>query len=106
MADDSNIPIKMYFTEVSFDSIQIKETNSLFNQMPTSLELSSDEVDQLIAAGYERFAELLHAARSGGELDGETWLDGLFRAVEGATSGRSDGPDDDWTALLLERVAI
>jgi serine phosphatase RsbU (regulator of sigma subunit) len=47
--------------------------------------------------GYAAFAELLDGASS----DPSEWLDGLLERVRAATS---PALEDDWTALLLERV--
>ena len=51
MADKEELPLNMYFAEVTFDDIQAKEASSVFNNMPTSLELDNDAVDKLIASG-------------------------------------------------------
>ena len=50
-ADRGDFPLNVYFSEVSFDHIQLSDVSSMFNKMPTSLELNNREVDQLIAAG-------------------------------------------------------
>ena len=42
---------KVYFIEVGFRDIPIKEVNRLFNNLPTSLELNDEEIDKLIATG-------------------------------------------------------
>jgi serine phosphatase RsbU (regulator of sigma subunit) len=47
--------------------------------------------------GYAAFAELLDGASS----DPSEWLDGLLERVRAATS---PALEDDWTALMLERV--
>jgi len=49
-ADETNQPIKLFFSEVTFDHIRLDDASSILNNMPTSLELSNNEVDQLIAA--------------------------------------------------------
>jgi NTE family protein len=58
------LPLQIFFSEVTFDHVQSQEAQSILNNMPTSLELSDREVDQLIAAGrlllrrepsYQRF---------------------------------------------------
>ena len=60
------LPLQLFFIEVSFEDIQHKEARNVLNSLPTSLELSDREVDQLIAAGrlilrkdasYQRFLE-------------------------------------------------
>ena len=72
------LPLQIFFTEVSFDDIQYKDARNIFNRMPTSLELSDREVDQLIAAGrlilrrdasYQRFLERNQGRLTGNALD-------------------------------------
>lgn len=43
--------VSIHYAEVSFQSIQAKLLKSYFNSLPTSLELTGDEVDMLIGAG-------------------------------------------------------
>ena len=43
--------VSTHVAEVSFESIQAKTLKSYFNNLPTSLELSNNEVDMLIDAG-------------------------------------------------------
>ncbi len=50
-ADERGAPLNLYFSEVTFDHVQQGETRTLLNSMPTTLELSHKEVDQLVAAG-------------------------------------------------------
>ncbi len=50
-ARNEALPLQIYFSEVSFDHVQFKDASSMLNNMPTSLELSDREVDQLIASG-------------------------------------------------------
>ena len=50
-AIENGIDSTMYFSEVSFDSIQSGHLRKLLNSMPTSLELTDEQVDQLIVAG-------------------------------------------------------
>jgi NTE family protein len=45
------IPTKAYFVEVSFDQVENVIANKILNNLPTSLELEDDEIDQLIIAG-------------------------------------------------------
>lgn len=50
-ADSEGLQVRFYFADVSFDDVQVAETRSILNSMPTSLELSNDAVDKLIVAG-------------------------------------------------------
>lgn len=43
--------VKFYFVEVGFESIKSPSLKNFFNSLPTSLELSSRQVDSLILAG-------------------------------------------------------
>ena len=40
----------VHVSEVTFDHIQLADARSMLNNMPTSLELSDRDVDQLIAS--------------------------------------------------------
>ena len=42
---------RAYFVEVNFDQVENENVNNMLNDLPTSLELEDDEVDQLIIAG-------------------------------------------------------
>lgn len=59
--------VRIYNTEVTFQSLKTQTLKSYFNNLPTSLELSDHEVDMLIAAGREllrnepRFKNFLEA---------------------------------------------
>ena len=46
-------PIDPYFVEISFDGIQQEQRRAFFNQIPTSLSLSSEQADALVEAGVE-----------------------------------------------------
>ena len=46
-----NVPVRFYFSEVSFDQIQTNEVSGFLNSMPTSLELEDVDVDRLIVTG-------------------------------------------------------
>ena len=48
---ESGVPTEVYFTEVSFDSVEDPQIKRYLNDLPTSLELETDEVDRLIAVG-------------------------------------------------------
>jgi len=45
------MPTKVYFVEVGFDQVENANVNRILNNLPTSLELEDDEIDQLIVAG-------------------------------------------------------
>lgn len=45
--------IHFYLAEVSFESVQSQSLKSYFNNLPTSLELSDEDVDTLIKAGRD-----------------------------------------------------
>ncbi|CBL47295.1 Conserved hypothetical protein [gamma proteobacterium HdN1] len=49
--------IKFYFVEVSFESIRTRSLKNLLNALPTSLELSNQQVDLLIRAGRRLLRE-------------------------------------------------
>ena len=49
-ADEQQLPLRIFFSEVTFDHIQLADARSMLNNMPTSLELSDRDVDQLIAS--------------------------------------------------------
>ena len=49
--DDEGLPLQFYFSEVSFDHVQLADASSVLNNMPTSLELKSEDVDKLISTG-------------------------------------------------------
>jgi NTE family protein len=44
--------VNFYFVEVDFDALDSPSVLKYFNDLPTSLELSNDEIDNLIAAGH------------------------------------------------------
>jgi NTE family protein len=44
-------PTRVFFAEVSFDDVLNREASQLLNSLPTSLELSNDQIDALIASG-------------------------------------------------------
>jgi NTE family protein len=48
---EKGLPTKIFFSEVSFRSIEDNKTARFFNNLPTSLELKEEEVDSLIASG-------------------------------------------------------
>jgi hypothetical protein len=48
---DAGLDTRVFFSEVSFDQVQVKEVNRFLNSMPTSLELEDIEVDRLIMTG-------------------------------------------------------
>ena len=50
-SEEEDLPLKFYFSEVSFDHVQFAEARSILNNMPTSLELENEDVDRLIAVG-------------------------------------------------------
>ena len=45
------MPTRVYFSEVSFDSVRETQVSRYLNSLPTSLELDEEQVDRLIAAG-------------------------------------------------------
>lgn len=47
---ENNLKTKIYYSEVSFSAIPSEQAGSFFNNLPTSLELSDEEVDNLIAS--------------------------------------------------------
>jgi NTE family protein len=49
-ADEQQLPLQIFFSEVTFDHVQLADASSMLNNMPTSLELSDRDVDQLIAS--------------------------------------------------------
>jgi NTE family protein len=51
MVQDQELPVDIYFAEVSFESVQLDDASSALNNMPTSLELEDDEIERLITAG-------------------------------------------------------
>lgn len=46
-------PVESYFVRVDFEAVAEPERRAYFNGIPTSLALSDEQVDQLIAAGRE-----------------------------------------------------
>jgi NTE family protein len=70
---ESDISSDIYFTEVSFDKIQDVEVSRYLNSLPTSLELSTEQVDRLIAAGRLLLRDdpsfRLYKEKNGGRLD-------------------------------------
>jgi NTE family protein len=48
---DAGYDVHFYFAEVDFSSIDSPGLQQYFNNLPTTLELSNEEVDTLIAAG-------------------------------------------------------
>jgi NTE family protein len=46
-------PTQPYFVEIAFDGIEDDERRDWFNQIPTGLSLSDEEVDGLIQVGRE-----------------------------------------------------
>jgi NTE family protein len=50
-AQREDLAVNFYFSEVSFDQVQLSDASSILNNMPTSLELNDDELDKLIASG-------------------------------------------------------
>jgi NTE family protein len=47
----NGLATRAYFVNVNFDQVKNESINSMLNDLPTSLELEDDEVDQLIIAG-------------------------------------------------------
>jgi NTE family protein len=43
--------VEFYLTEVSFESLEQSDVKTVFNRLPTSLELDDEQIDSLIAAG-------------------------------------------------------
>lgn len=64
--------VNFYFVEVDFDALDSPTVLKYFNSLPTSLELSNDEIDNLIAAGHtllkksEPFQQFM--ARNNGQM--------------------------------------
>ena len=48
---DEGLPTRVYFAQVSFEHVKIREINKLLNALPTTLELDDIDVDRLIVAG-------------------------------------------------------
>lgn len=48
LAEQHGLPTKIYFSEVSFNSIMNQDISRFFNNLPTSLELDDGDIDTLI----------------------------------------------------------
>ena len=46
-------PVESYFVEIDFNGIPQSEQRQYFNQIPTSLSLTQQQVDDLVAVGHE-----------------------------------------------------
>lgn len=49
--DSKGTTMRFYFVEVSFEFVQEERVREYFNRLPTSLALSNEQIDDLIAAG-------------------------------------------------------
>jgi len=47
----AGLDVKFYFVEIAFESVKSTSLKSFFNSLPTSLELTDQQVDSLIMAG-------------------------------------------------------
>ena len=64
-------PVASYFVQVDFEAIAEPERQVYFNRIPTSLALSGEQVDQLIAAGRELLRDNVEFRRFVKDLGGE-----------------------------------
>ena len=64
-------PVASYFVQVDFEAIAESERQVYFNRIPTSLALSGEQVDQLIAAGRELLRDNVEFRRFVKDLGGE-----------------------------------
>ena len=50
-------PVKPYFIQVKFDDVKDAEEKTFLNEVPTSFNLTDEQVDALIKAGRELLRE-------------------------------------------------